>query len=156
MVISLLSVPSSQSQPWTAQQLWRVSVGICLEDISKKQRGRELYDRRRRLADALMQEITFIGSLYLVAMCSACLVGGRPCELIGIRKTFLIGGALLVIGMFTASWCHSIGTLIVTQGNPFRRKTCRSLLTFPALGIIAGLGGGLLYTTGSACESLCL
>lgn len=98
-----------------------------------------------------IQAITSIGSLNLVALCFACFVGGRPCEILGIRKTFLFGSICVVVGMLGASWCSSVGTLILTQGKPMHDMASpRAELD---LGLVSGFGGGLLFLTGSACMS---
>jgi hypothetical protein len=82
-----------------------------------------------------LQSISFIGGTTLATLVVTCLAVGRLCELHGPRILGICGTLVTVVGLLAASWCHSVSTLIVTQGEAGGLCTSKYGLSLTKVGV---------------------
>ncbi|KAF8520758.1 major facilitator superfamily domain-containing protein [Hysterangium stoloniferum] len=79
--------------------------------------------------------IAFIGSSCTALTLTIGIPIGRWIDIYGFRKVVFVGSVILSTGLITAGFCHTVPTLVVTQG------------------IVTGIGSGILFVPGSTAPA---
>ncbi|KZO91797.1 MFS general substrate transporter [Calocera viscosa TUFC12733] len=86
----------------------------------------------QEFTDVSATQIDLIGSICMALTLFLGAFMGRPCQRFGMRAVSVVGSIIFFVGTFSAGFCTSIPTLIVTQG------------------IITGSGAGIMFVPGAA------
>ncbi|OMH81207.1 putative transporter MCH2 [Zancudomyces culisetae] len=89
----------------------------------------QVYYIDTKFPDKSPSTISWIGSITVAMMLFSGIIAGKLNALFGYRITAWIGCLFSIVGLVSASFCDSVGTLMVTQG------------------VILGIGNGLIYIT---------